>query len=362
MRVLLINLNKSSGMVHYTSQLANALSTNIEVYVIGHKNNKKYFNNNINYYSFKEVNRPNLTISEILNYILHFRLIKKINPDIIHISESHDCTLFILPFVIGRPICLTLHDPNIHLGEKSFTAILNQIILPPRADGIIIHSQKFMNLGPLRKIKNDKKYVVPHGDYSFFKLKNNTNLKNMEKKIKIVLFFGRIQKYKGLEYLIKSMYLVRKIIPNSKLIIAGRGDFSIYKSLIDDENYFNVRNEYISDFQVNDLFSEADVVVLPYVEATQSGIPHIAYAFKKPVIATDTGALSEIVDHGKTGLIVPPKDENELSNAIIKLLLDDKLRLKMGENGYRKLNNDLSQDIIAKKTIDVYKKILFGIY
>ena len=67
-------------------------------------------------------------------------------------------------------------------------------------------------------------------------------------------------------------------------------------------------NTYISDEEVTELFTISDVIVLPYISATQSGIIPIAYAFKKPVIASNVGAISEVVDDGITGILVPPKN------------------------------------------------------
>ena len=100
------------------------------------------------------------------------------------------------------------------------------------------------------------------------------------------------------------------------------------------------------------------MVVLPYIEASQSGIIPIAYAFKKPVVVTNVGSIPEVVDDGITGFIVPPKDPDALASAITKLLRDDKLRKEMGESAYRKMEEELSWDKIADKTIEVYREMV----
>ena len=100
------------------------------------------------------------------------------------------------------------------------------------------------------------------------------------------------------------------------------------------------------------------MVVLPYVEATQSAVIPIAYVFGKPVVVTNVGALSEVVEQGKTGFIVPPKDEKLLAEAVIKLLKNDKLRKEMGKNAYKFAMTELSLDKIANMTIEVYKKAI----
>ena len=97
---------------------------------------------------------------------------------------------------------------------------------------------------------------------------------------------------------------------------------------------------------------------MPYISASQSGIIHLAYAFGKPVIATNVGALPEIVNNGRTGLLVEPRNESALADAIIRLLSDKNLLDSMCENVTSYCENNLSWDSIAKKTINIYQGIL----
>jgi len=114
---------------------------------------------------------------------------------------------------------------------------------------------------------------------------------------------------------------------------------------------------YISDNMIHELFEKASVVVLPYIDASQSGIIPLAYAYKKPVVVTNVGSLKEAVDDGETGYIVPPENSKKLAEAIIDLLKDDVGRKRMGKNAYNNTKNKFSWDHIAKKTIEIYKKI-----
>ena len=88
-------------------------------------------------------------------------------------------------------------------------------------------------------------------------------------------------------------------------------------------------------------FERASVVVLPYIEASQSGIIPIAYSFKKPVIVTNVGSIPEVVENGITGYIVPPKNPELLADSIIKILEDNLTRQQMGENAYHKMEMEL---------------------
>ncbi len=117
-------------------------------------------------------------------------------------------------------------------------------------------------------------------------------------------------------------------------------------------------NGFIPDARVADYFRRASVVVLPYTEASQSGVIPMAYSAAKPVVATTVGGLPEMVEVGHTGYLVPPRDVKQLAEAITCLLLDASLRRQMGANGKRKIEAECSPDVVVRKTIDVYRRAI----
>ena len=138
----------------------------------------------------------------------------------------------------------------------------------------------------------------------------------------ILLFFGYVRPYKGLDILVSAMPLILKEIPAHLLVV---GEFyeapDRYKSLITSlglTGRVTVVSEYVASDRVGTYFSACDVVVLPYRSATQSGIAQIAYHFDKPVISTDVGGLGEVIANGKTGYLVPPNDPEQLAKAVIR--------------------------------------------
>ncbi len=137
-----------------------------------------------------------------------------------------------------------------------------------------------------------------------------------------MLFFGYVRAYKGLLVLIDAMkLLVDAGMTDCTLLVVGEfyDDETRYRNRVRElglEPYIRFVSEYVPNDQVTTYFSAADVVVLPYLSATQSGIVQIAYNFDKPVIATDTGGLAEVVVDKKTGLIVPPNSPEALAGAI----------------------------------------------
>ena len=97
-------------------------------------------------------------------------------------------------------------------------------------------------------------------------------------------------------------------------------------------------------------------MVCPYIEASQSGVLAIANAFGKPVVATNVGGIPEIVEHGKTGLLVPPCDARSLADAIVALLQDQPTREAMRRCTLQKSKAELAWANIAKRTMQVYQQ------
>jgi D-inositol-3-phosphate glycosyltransferase len=137
---------------------------------------------------------------------------------------------------------------------------------------------------------------------------------------RVILFFGFIRPYKGLDLLLNAMADDKVRDLRLKLIIAGEfyGDKDAYAAMISklslDENVV-LHSSYIPKEDVRNFFCAADLVVQPYRSATQSGITQIAYHFERPMIVTQVGGLSEIVPHGKVGYVVPVNDK-EIARAI----------------------------------------------
>lgn len=356
MKVCIVEMIREGGMLHYASQMSNSLSKqeNITVYVVVPEGTDVgLFNDQIQIRAVPTIGRHPFRVDILLRYILD------INPDVIHITIRHPLTLPLLPVfrALKIPVVLTIHDVDCHIGEKSPIAEISTWVSTKFSNAILIHDEKSKAKLISRGVPEPRLHTVPHGDYSFF-----TNYKTdvEEPENNTVLFFGRILKYKGLEYLIKAEPNISKTIPGFKIIIAGEGDFSEYESMIVNRNRYEIINRYIPDTLVPYLFTRAIVVVLPYIEASQSGIIPIAYAFKRPVIVTDVGALPEVVEDGVTGLIVPPGDIDALSGSVINLLGNPLLAKKMGMAGYDKMCREMSWDTISKRLLMIYTKAIEG--
>ncbi len=164
----------------------------------------------------------------------------------------------------------------------------------------------------LLRIRPDARHtVIPHPLYSHFGAKKNRTEAEAGLGLapgkKNILFFGLIRTYKGLDILLEAF---GKLSDEYQLIIAGEpyGSFDKYREIIDripgkDRIFMDLK--YIKASEVTNYFSAADVAVLPYRSATQSGISSVSYHFEVPMIVTDVGGLKEAIGDTGTGLLAP---------------------------------------------------------
>jgi glycosyltransferase involved in cell wall biosynthesis len=219
---------------------------------------------------------------------------------------------------------------NIIPHEKRFGDIFLTKYAFKSVDGCIVQSESVKK--DLLYLFPEKKYInIPHPVYTIF---GSTYQKEKAKELlkikdeKVILFFGYVRAYKGLNVLISALPFILDNV-KVKLYVVGEfyGDYEKYVNqikLLRLENDITIISDYIPNEEVGKYFSAADVVVLPYITATQSGIVQIAYNFNKPVIATDVGGLAETVLDGKTGYIVKPQNPKLLANTVSQFYLDNK--------------------------------------
>ena len=214
----------------------------------------------------------------------------------------------------------------------------------------------------LLEYKPDAVYkMMPHPLYDHFPQRLNRNIAcemlNIDADRKVLLFFGFIRDYKGLDIMLEAL----EALPDEYiLVIAGEvyGNFDKYEKIIRDRGLFHKVKmfiRYISDDEVPPFFSAADVCVLPYKTATQSGIVGISYHFGLPVIATDVGGLGEMVKPYGTGLMVEKPEQHLLSAAIA-----DYFNLQMRdifEKNIVRYKQLASWENMAKEILSLYQEL-----
>lgn len=293
------------------------------------------------------------------------RALREIDPDIVHVQQGHFWFNLFLPFLRRYPTVFTVHDHRHHVGDAASRKTPMRIFHFGfrRADRLIVHGSRLKREVVAEVgVPEDRVHVIRslamagveaplHGNGGDPAASGGAEA--------VVLFFGRIWPYKGLEYLIRAEPEISACIPDVKIVIAGEGeDFERYRRLMENPRRFVVHNEYVSNEKRAELFTTANVVVLPYIEATQSGVVPIAYAFGKPVVATSVGGLPEHVEDGETGLLVPPRDETALAEAVVRLLQDRELARRLGAAGRERIDAECSAGSVARKTLTVYERAL----
>lgn len=282
------------------------------------------------------------------------RRIRSFRPDVIHIQQNTDWRILAVVRLLGfGKTVLTIHDVTLHPGKRKDPFLgVNRSFLR-RASRIIIHGARLKeSLAAAYPRLRGRISVLPIGAFTLYGRWDDGSVREDER---CLLFFGNICAYKGLDILVETGSIIAREYPDIRVVVAGRGDIEDQnRSALEQDPHFELHNRFIPNEEVFRFFRRASVVVLPYVEASQSGVIPLAYGFGKPVVATDVGSISEIVEEGKTGYIVPPNDAAALAAAVVKILKNPDLKAFMKENVLRKAATDLSWKTIAAETLRVY--------
>jgi glycosyltransferase involved in cell wall biosynthesis len=186
---------------------------------------------------------------------------------------------------------------------------------------------------------------------------------------KTLLFFGQIAPYKGLEYLVDAFSELAKTDGSYRLIIAGKvkqGQKEYWDKILRKidgsvvQDQITARIEHIPDEEVELYFKAADVLIIPYLNIFQSGVPFLAYSFGLPVIATDVGSLREDIIDGRTGFVCQPRNSSDLARTIQKYfeseLFKDLENRRLAIKEYA--NDRYSWNRVAAITTEVYSTLL----
>lgn len=291
------------------------------------------------------------------------KYIKTQGADIIHFIQGSVFLATVASMLPKNKIVFSLHEITNHFGITSWRQKILLNFIVKGGFPLIVHSEisrdRFINYDRRKnRLISNPIHVIYFGlfeVYSFFESLNvspDTGFENS--KSKILLFFGRITPYKGLNTLFSAFELLEKQYSNIHLIVAGNGHI--------DYDITRIRNITVIDRPLKNeeivyLIKLSYAVVCPYHSASQSGIPMISYLFGKPVIATSIGAFSEVVIDMITGILVSPNDINELKYAISNLISDQQLYEKMTSEIKNIYTRDrFNWDIIAQQTMEVYGK------
>lgn len=331
------------GISHYTGLMCRALGKDYNVTMVSYKfqypkllykkEQRDYSND-----SFRiDDTRYLIHTANPLNWLRAAKKIRVMSPAMVIIQWWHPyfapCYYMLCKYLKNTKILFVCH--NVFPHERfPMDRILVKAVLR-QGDRYIVQSK--MDADDLQTIiKNPVFRQTVHPTYNAFKLEDMSKEEargrlGIHMNEKVLLFFGFVREYKGLSYLIQAMPQIARTIPNTLLLIVG--DFSgeeskkQYVEMIAREQVqdcIRIYDGYIPDREVEKYFAASDLVMLPYISATQSGIAQIAYGFEKPVVATNVGGLPDVVTDGRTGYIVGPGNADALADAAVDFFENDR--------------------------------------
>lgn len=293
------------------------------------------------------------------------RIIRQLKPDVVHFNESYDFrSLLLMLRCPGIPFVTSCHDPVPHSSEEISLQKFKHWVrdqIRRRSHGLVVYGQNLRKiLADYSNVPLEKIHAVPHGEYKYYTHFDRGDDRKQGNGRKNVLFFGRWDQYKGIDVLIDAEPQITNRVPDAMITLAGEGQLSLdeLRSRMVNPDHFIIKNYSITDEEVPGLFKEADIVALPYREATQSGPLHIAGTFARPAVVSRVGALPEVVQDGETGILISPENPDELAEAVCGLLENPEEAERMGEAARARMASEASMEMVARIQTDVYQSVI----
>jgi glycosyltransferase involved in cell wall biosynthesis len=331
------------GIAHFTSVLAKEFGQDHDVLVVSFKRlypsflfpGKTQFDK-----SGEPLDVPSKRLIDSMNPFSFWsaaRSMRSFRPDLIVFQWWHPffaiayaTIVFLLGGTLKRNVVFLCHNVLPH--ERSLVDTILIRLGFSQVSRFLVQSEE--DRDSLLNMRKDAIVGVhPHPIYDAFNKGRHTR-ESARREIgidgRVVLFFGLIRPYKGLQVLIQAFAkTVRRM--EATLLIVGEfyENMQPYVTAIERlgiEKHVRVLDRYVPNEEVEKYFVACDVVVLPYLSATQSGITQIAFGFDKPVVVTRVGGLPDVVEDGVTGFVVTPGDPDALTDALLEFFQDDVAR------------------------------------
>ncbi len=341
------------GLIENGIQVSVILSKNIENYNNWIESKNKFVKI---YWIDTHTSKKDLPLKTIKFLVNRKAILNKINEskfDFVIDTMVNYWDPFILNGIKSGQKIVYVHDPIAHSGANKLKQKWWEVQYK-NADQLIVHTKKFIPIVEqlYKKSINNIHYIplVRHSGHRNNWIKSSMGLKYQKEWN--FLFFGYISQYKGIEVLGNAFKRLQENGHlNITLTIAGSGDFSAYKKQYRELDNVNIINRRILDQEVGNLFTLKNVIaVVPYVDATQSGVIATALDFEVPVIASDTGGLKEQLNNGKIGIFCTPGDAESLCDAMEKLI-DNKDEYAKQKKLIREFLENIDRKTIAKTLI-----------
>ncbi|KPJ62647.1 MAG: hypothetical protein AMS15_03270 [Planctomycetes bacterium DG_23] len=297
----------------------------------------------------------------------------KITPDVVHIQ--HEFGLFgkqfgvnVVPLVYklrlaGIPVVATLHTvyEKIRPGADIILKALVDV-----CDAVIVH-EEFQKKTLVKAFGQAEKInVIPHGVRKVKAFPDAKKRLDLDENRKVVLLCGYFRPSKGFHKIVDIFPQILKRVPKAELVVAGKMrqvEYADYRNKFFQKINLSTAREHITVFRgqfpqktFDYILSAADVVPFPYLAGAQSGVMAHALAFKKPLVVSPLRAFKELVR--KTGVGMVARSKKAFAEAICKILKDKELASKLSQNAERYVREMAGWDIVARRTVSTYHKIV----
>ncbi|MFH1560403.1 MAG: glycosyltransferase [Chloroflexota bacterium] len=265
----------------------------------------------------------------------------------------------------GRTCVLTVHNVRPH-EQGTLARWLNNLVLKMGHHYIVHDLRSRRQLAILTGIEESRIHVVPHGVLEPAPIRG-TGREEARRRLgflpgsRVVLHFGNIRRYKGVDTLLEAMALVVKEEPQALLVVAGQpwGSWQPYARIIHElglTGHVVERLDFIPPEEVEDIFAAADVVALPYrAFDSQSGVGAMALSFGRAMVVTDVGGLPGLVRSPQA--VVPPEDPQALAQALLTVLKEAPWQQRLEEES-RIMAKQYQWEDIAQRTVEVYRRAM----
>jgi glycosyltransferase involved in cell wall biosynthesis len=251
-----------------------------------------------------------------------------------------------------RPRVLTAHDILPREPRRGQVAATRRLVR--RMDAVVAHSEHgARRLREELAVDPERVRVIPHGAFDYLtRLPEETPLPPELAAVQgpVVLFFGLLRPYKGLDVLLEAW----RSVSGAELWVVGMPRMPVPPA----QPGVRFVPRFITDPEIPAYFRRADLVVLPYREIDQSGVLYTALAFGKPMVLSAVGGFTEVAERHGAARLVPPGDPGALAAALTELLADEPARRELGEAAARAAAGPYSWDRAAEETLRLYRDLL----
>ena len=357
-RTLIVATTSYAGMGPYVSEIVNTFSPQDDVYFFFHDYEDDFFRKNVKKelhgksVFYREANSPyhklrNLIFNSLGYEDIIYDVCREFEIELVHfINEIPTIKVQKKMEKKGIVVLSTVHDLEPHEAKKAWYKMLRQNMMYKRLNENLLGAKYLITnsmeqYDKLKKRFPEKKLVF----HSFPSLVTHEIIKGKEVPIELknqskpyILFFGRIEEYKGIHLLYQAFMESEGVKEKYNLVIAGGGQIGFERQSNDDQVIF--LNRYIKDTEIAFLYKNAACVVYPYISATQSGVLSLAFYYQAPVLASDVPFFKGIIENSGSGLLFENGNVEDLKQKLSVLLGMDVQEMKARQKVYYENNYD----------------------